>query len=361
MSEERQTGQTVEEKQPELKETDLQEPKTTKFEIEEKQSEGNVARDEQNLSEGNLERDITNYPVAQLMRMAKMQMVESEMEKKYLLYHILRQNLEMKRMKRQMGIMPEFNDTLDSLRLTDIPPLFPPAGQIRRLKAQRDSSSFVGRDCTYDGSFDGGFSNEDLEAWRIANKIPCIPEASELGPKDHLWSDAAMQMPQMNEEFIGDDYDLGNLYDNWDENQVAAWLYGNQGQGGNAINPSWDEKFSQHQKFNVELFKTEICRSWAKFGLCPYGLSCRFAHGPGELRVRPKPHWKYKTEMCKKYLAGYCPYGSRCYFVHKPEEAMTTEDRPLGVELQTDQNVDMTRRWQRTSIGFHPYNAQERM
>merc|ERR550534_3356748 len=135
-------------------------------------------------------------------------------------------------------------------------------------------------------------------------------------------------MQQKNLDYLRDVCELGNLHENWDEDQIAALLPDSMGQADNVMNSAWDENFFQHQKFNVELFKTEICRSWAKFGLCPYGLSCRFAHGRAELRVRPKPHWKYKTEMCKKYLAGYCPYGSRCYFVHKPNEAMITGERP---------------------------------
>jgi len=259
-----------------------------------------------------------------------------------------------------MGIMPEFNDTLDSLRSTEMSQWFPPAGQPRPRKARIDSFSSMGRDYTYDNS-ESGYSNEDWEAWRIANKLPRLPETPEIGTKNFLWGESAVKLPQTNQEYIMDNYDVSDLQQTLDEDQAATWLSGYQGHGGNPINLPWDEKMSQHQKFNVELFKTEICRSWAKFGLCPYGLSCRFAHGRGELRVRPKPHWKYKTEMCKKYLSGYCPYGSRCYFVHNPTEAMLVGDRPLGVELHSEQNMDMTRRWQRKPTLFHPSKTQERM
>merc|ERR1719447_1624082 len=48
------------------------------------------------------------------------------MEKKYLLYHILRQNWEMSQMKLNMGILPELNDKL-SVGLTNISPRFDPS------------------------------------------------------------------------------------------------------------------------------------------------------------------------------------------------------------------------------------------
>jgi len=287
-------------------------------------------------------------------------MVESEMEKKYLLYHIIKQNYEMKQMKRQMGIIPELSNKFsDSVGLTNMSPRFPPM-QARRRRVGRERFSSFGRDCTYDNSSDGGFSNEDQEAWRMPVKLPDIPEMPELRPNIN-WSNPAEQIPSKKLGFVRDNYEFSNLHETWDDEQVAAWLYDNLGDTLNPMNAQWEENTSQHQKFNIELFKTEICRSWAKFGLCPYGLSCRFAHGRGELRLRPKPHWKYKTEMCKKYLSGYCPYGSRCYFVHKPNEAMLSGERPMGVELHSEQNRDMTRRWQRKPTPFHPCKTQERM
>jgi len=77
------------------------------------------------------------------------------------------------------------------------------------------------------------------------------------------------------------------------------------------------------QKFETHLFKTELCRKWKDYGCCPYGKSCQFAHGVKELRLRPARHKKFKTERCKKFLAGYCPYGARCCFVHDISERRT--------------------------------------
>jgi len=72
--------------------------------------------------------------------------------------------------------------------------------------------------------------------------------------------------------------------------------------------------------FDTVLFKTEMCRRWTEYGYCPYGVGCRFAHGAGELRMRPISNKNYKTVWCKKFLAGYCPYGTRCCFVHDISE-----------------------------------------
>jgi len=355
MPEGKQTKPIVTKKKPALKETELK--NTDVFEVEQIQGESKFVREEQNHSTGNLARHAQHYPVAQLMRMAQVQMVESEMEKKYLLYHIIKQNLEMRQMKRQMSILPVLNDKFaDSVGLTSMSPRF----QTRRRRAGRERFSSLGRDYTYDTISDGGYCNEDQEDWRMPGKLPYIPEMPELAPTNINWSNAAGQIPSKF-DFTREALEFGNVPKNWEDEQIAADFCGNFGNIENPSNTQWEENNSQNQKFNVELFKTEICRSWAKFGLCPYGLSCRFAHGRGELRLRPKPHWKYKTEMCTKYLSGYCPYGSRCYFVHKPNEAMISHERPIGVELHLEQNRDMTRRWQRKPNSFHPCKTHERI
>jgi len=284
---------------------------TPKFEIEQNQSDANVFCDE-----GNLKADIAKYTVKKLLRLTKLQMLESEMEKKYSLYHIFSQNLELEQMKRQMGIAPEFNNFLDLFGLTGMPTCFPP-GQTRQCKAPRARSNSSGRDYLYDDSSYGEFSNEHEDVWRIVNKLIDKPE---FGSTDLLGVEAEEKLQPKNQNFVKDAYEVSNQHEKCDENQKPASQCGNLGQGRNAMNLTWDEHISQ--KVNFELFKTEICRSWAQFGVCLYGLNCHFAHGNGELRVRPKPNSKYKTEMCKKYFAGYCPYGSRCNFVHKPNEAI---------------------------------------
>lgn len=72
-----------------------------------------------------------------------------------------------------------------------------------------------------------------------------------------------------------------------------------------------------------DLYKTEICRSYAESGgYCKYGSKCQFAHGDSELRpVRRHP--RYKTKLCRNFLAtGSCPYDARCRFIHAPSDFM---------------------------------------
>ncbi|CAI4227814.1 unnamed protein product [Auanema sp. JU1783] len=80
-----------------------------------------------------------------------------------------------------------------------------------------------------------------------------------------------------------------------------------------------------------EAFKTALCDAYKKNEACPYGESCRFAHGENELRLpaqpRGKAHPKYKTQLCDKYSAqGHCPYGPRCQFIHKLKKGLPLLD-----------------------------------
>ncbi|KAJ3118556.1 hypothetical protein HDU96_000508 [Phlyctochytrium bullatum] len=75
------------------------------------------------------------------------------------------------------------------------------------------------------------------------------------------------------------------------------------------------KKVDKEQK-KVNLYKTELCRSWEETGDCRYGAKCQFAHSMEELRVVER-HPKYKTQMCKTFWEkGTCPYGKRCCFIH---------------------------------------------
>jgi tristetraprolin len=66
----------------------------------------------------------------------------------------------------------------------------------------------------------------------------------------------------------------------------------------------------------INLYKTELCRSWEEKGTCRYGAKCQFAHGEEELRKISR-HPKYKTEICRTFwVSGSCPYGKRCCFIH---------------------------------------------
>ncbi|EPB76421.1 hypothetical protein ANCCEY_04479 [Ancylostoma ceylanicum] len=83
----------------------------------------------------------------------------------------------------------------------------------------------------------------------------------------------------------------------------------------------------QRMKRKDEAYKTALCDAFKKFGFCPYGEGCRFAHGDSELRLpaqpRGKAHPKYKTQLCDKFSTfGHCPYGPRCQFIHKLKKVM---------------------------------------
>jgi len=70
-----------------------------------------------------------------------------------------------------------------------------------------------------------------------------------------------------------------------------------------------------------ELYKTEMCRSYAESLFCRYGSKCQFAHGEEELRLI-KRHPKYKTRLCRKFTqSGTCLYGQRCRFIHEEKSS----------------------------------------
>ncbi|GAA5924947.1 uncharacterized protein JCM15063_005774 [Sporobolomyces koalae] len=67
----------------------------------------------------------------------------------------------------------------------------------------------------------------------------------------------------------------------------------------------------------LELYKTELCRSWEEKGSCRYGFKCQFAHGREEQRSISR-HPKFKSELCRTFAVnGSCPYGPRCCFIHQ--------------------------------------------
>lgn len=84
--------------------------------------------------------------------------------------------------------------------------------------------------------------------------------------------------------------------------------------------PSSSARTPQSVERAKKLYKTELCRSWQEYQMCPYGLKCQFAHGESELRPVER-HRKYKTEQCRKFHSeGVCPFGSRCIFIHDEDE-----------------------------------------
>ncbi|EGW32691.1 uncharacterized protein SPAPADRAFT_60049 [Spathaspora passalidarum NRRL Y-27907] len=67
---------------------------------------------------------------------------------------------------------------------------------------------------------------------------------------------------------------------------------------------------------NTQLYKTELCASFMKMGICPYGNKCQFAHGENELKVVERPP-KWRSKPCVNWAKyGSCRYGNRCCFKH---------------------------------------------
>jgi len=321
---------------------------------------------EQNSDDYKLGYGMPNFPSKKHMRKPKAQMLETAIEKQHqfdLQYQILMRKLELEmlQMKRQLGISPDIlNESMPyDLGLNTPSPSFQPA-QARRRNATSERIGTYARDQVLESSDDGA----DYENERLMGGFPVIPDTPDMRPMNILPSDEGDKLTSMSEEVMRDLFDLCDPLDTRDINEDVAWAQSSMAQCVNSYNMPWGEKTIEHQKFKAELFKTEMCRSWAKFGLCPYGENCRFAHGRDELRVRPRPHWKYKTEMCKKFLAGYCPYGSRCSFVHMPIEqhrAMMSVHRSFGAMADSEQMGDMPGLWHRNMIPLDPRKAFQRM
>mmetsp|Transcript_87009 Transcript_87009/g.106709 ORF Transcript_87009/g.106709 Transcript_87009/m.106709 type:complete len:120 (+) Transcript_87009:1-360(+) len=63
-------------------------------------------------------------------------------------------------------------------------------------------------------------------------------------------------------------------------------------------------------------YKKVMCKHYEQSGVCPYGNSCTFAHGPQDLGGKGGKS-NYKTVMCKFYQQqGFCPRGDSCTFAH---------------------------------------------
>ena len=68
---------------------------------------------------------------------------------------------------------------------------------------------------------------------------------------------------------------------------------------------------------DTHLYKTELCASYMKMGVCPYGGKCQFAHGTEELKQVSRPP-KWRSKPCVNWAKyGACRYGNRCCFKHE--------------------------------------------
>ncbi|TBT99949.1 hypothetical protein CWI37_1161p0010 [Hamiltosporidium tvaerminnensis] len=96
-------------------------------------------------------------------------------------------------------------------------------------------------------------------------------------------------------------------------------------------------------KKRINLYKTEMCRSFEETGFCKYSERCQFAHSKSELRSIQR-HPRYKTETCRTFWEeGTCPYGKRCCFIHMENKSLNKKSESDIKEADTencDSNTD---------------------
>lgn len=63
------------------------------------------------------------------------------------------------------------------------------------------------------------------------------------------------------------------------------------------------------------MYKTYPCEYMTPSSLCRRGSSCKFSHGPHDLRPRVIKYG-YKSSVCSSYRTGTCPYGVQCKYIH---------------------------------------------
>jgi len=288
-------------------------------------------------------------------------LIKSEMEEKNrkLLNDILFRKLELLSLRNELDFLPRNCPDSSSIDVHQMDGQSPASKTAKSTsqESMRGRGSSIRSNRRYDSNKTA--AHDDLESLRMAGTIPDIPDSPQLWPCDVAYREGS-KVKRNDLEFSKDLLEVCNFNDLGSSTAVqnTAETSSIAVQKVKSINAQAIKKVDNtiaDQKFNAELLKTEICRSWRKFGACIYGNSCHFAHGASELRVRPKPHRNYKTEMCKKFLAGYCPYGPRCCFVHNPNEqyeSMNGGHIP-HVSLArmaysySKENRDMIRRWHR--------------
>jgi len=286
--------------------------------------------------------DKQDYSAAQLVKISNLKKRnEREIQRqRELLLLMLKQKMEITQLRRKLDFTRHVE--AESFGLSNLAPYLEFASQgVREQTAEGDESWASCSNITVSNIEDYVTSSSGFLAGkseRRARNVCSSRYGERLSSLDNL----------EHQQLIRDLSELYNLYESGEDE--ASFLPTRCGRAkGHNVRFSASHLKKTNQMSNVELFKTEMCRSWREFGMCPYGNICRFAHGYGELRARPKPH-KYKTVKCKKFLAGYCPYGSRCVFVHNPNEQQRTPGCTAGEEKFPEQSRVTKRRWRPTPM-----------
>ena len=91
---------------------------------------------------------------------------------------------------------------------------------------------------------------------------------------------------------------------------------------------STEESKSPSKYYKKKPFKekSELCWKFMEYGVCPYKLKCKFAHGSHELTRNQGANLKYKTKECISYFRdASCHFGMRCNFLHIKKEDIDDE------------------------------------
>jgi len=295
--------------------------------------------------------DINDFSAAQLFKIANLKMRNKReiQHQRQLLLRIVKQKMEIRQLRRKLDFARHVE--AESLGLIQSPYLEIASSAELEQAAEGDES--------WASCDSAGVSNIEDYASSFSGELAEMSELEAGSVRLSHYIDELSSLDMRKEqELLRDILEL-YLYD-FGEDDVSSISSRFRRTNRRNVPSSTGNLKKPNQVPNIVLFKTEMCRSWTEFGMCPYGNNCRFAHGYGELRVKPKPH-KYKTERCKKFLAGYCPYGSRCCFVHELCEQQRTSVDSAEDEKLPEQNRVTRRRWRPTPMHNKKKHLQIKM
>ncbi|AOW28024.1 hypothetical protein I503_02475 [Candida albicans SC5314] len=139
------------------------------------------------------------------------------------------------------------------------------------------------------------FQQQPQQNWFNVSVSPANSVSSPLRSTSSLWEDPPAEQQQQQPQpifYLPQDDDLFNF------EQVH--------------HPQHHTK----TQINTQLYKTELCASFMKTGVCPYANKCQFAHGENELKHVERPP-KWRSKPCANWTKyGSCRYGNRCCFKH---------------------------------------------
>lgn len=104
------------------------------------------------------------------------------------------------------------------------------------------------------------------------------------------------------------------LFSTSDPEMKSTILYDNKNYSTEEERQKFFDKIKSKQK-------TELCKNYELYHVCPHGNNCSFAHGEKELRnTSDSLFCSYKSKKCKMFKRGFCIFGSRCNYIHRVKE-----------------------------------------